>query len=280
MAKTALCIGINNYPGTQMDLNGCINDAHDWAAELQSRGWAVTKLIDAQATKAAMLKAFKRIVGDAKKGDTVFITFSGHGTYVPDLNGDELDGLDEALCPYDLQTHGAALLDDEIHAIFASRAPGVRLLLLSDSCHSGTVTRAVAADPDADDALRPRFMPMGNWLPTDKLPRGASGIALASTQGATDVSAFSKALSRSSGDLLMSGCKEGPNNFSYDARINDRPNGAFTYYALKALKTLKPGATYADWHASINPMYLPSASYPQSPQLVGSAAAKKRKVLT
>jgi len=280
MAKTALCIGINNYPGTHMDLSGCINDAEDWSAELQSRGFTVSRLIDAKATKAAMLKGFKSIVGGAKKGDSVVITFSGHGTYVPDVNGDELDGLDEALCPYDLQINGAALLDDEIHAIFASRAPGVRLVLISDSCHSGTVTRAAAADPDADAAPRPRFMPMGNWLPDDKLPRGASGKPLATTAGATRASAFSKALSRSAGDLLMSGCQEGPNNFSYDARINGRPNGAFSYYALKVLKTLKPGASYSDWHAAINPVYLPSASYPQSPQLVGSVAARKRRVLT
>jgi metacaspase-1 len=86
------------------------------------------------------------------------------------------------------------------------------------------------------------------------------------------------ALSSGEGDLLLAGCKEGPNNFSYDAKIKGRPSGAFTYYALKSLKTLPPGATYADWHAAITPAYLPSASYPQSPQIVGSAAARKRKV--
>ncbi len=280
MAKTALCIGINNYPGTNMDLQGCVNDAQDWAAELAARGFTVTSLIDSKATRNAMSKAFKAIVGGAKKGDAIVITFSGHGTYVPDLNGDEADGLDEGLCPYDLQTGGAALLDDEIHAIFASRATGVRLVLISDSCHSGTVTRAAAADPDAGDVPRPRFMPMGNWLPPEKLPRGPSGAPLATTPGVSGASAFTKALSRDAGDLLLSGCKEGPNNFSYDARIKGRPTGAFTYYALKALKTLKPGATYADWHAAINPVYLPSASYPQSPRITGGADARKRKIFT
>jgi hypothetical protein len=81
-------------------------------------------------------------------------------------------------------------------------------------------------------------------------------------------------MSRSTGDLLLAGCKEGPNNFSYDAKIKGRPNGAFTYYALKALKTLRAGASYADWMAAINPTFLPSASYPQSPQIVGSAEAR------
>lgn len=278
MQKLALCIGINNYPGTHMDLSGCVNDANDWAAELGARGFAVTKLLDGQATKAAMVEEFKTVIGAASRGDVVVISFSGHGTYVPDIDGDELDGLDEALCPYDLQTSGAALIDDEIHALFAARKPGIRLVLISDSCHSGTVTRAAAPDPEADDAPRPRFMPMGNWLPVEKLPRAISGKPLSSVTLALGTSPFTAGLSRLEGDLLLAGCKEGPNNFSYDARIKGRPNGAFTYYALKALKNLKPDATYADWFAAITPALLPSASYTQSPQIVGNAGARKQKI--
>lgn len=280
MAHHALCIGINDYPGTHMDLRGCVNDANDWAAELGARGFAVTRLLNEQATKAAMVASFKAVIGAAESGDLVVITFSGHGTYVPDVNGDELDGLDEALCPYDLQTNGSALVDDEIHALFAARKRGVRLVLIADSCHSGTVTRAAGADDDADDMLRPRFMPMGNWLPAELLPRGASGKPVASVPVTSGASPFVGAMSRQAGDLLLSGCKEGPNNFSYDATIKRRANGAFTYYALKALKSLKPGASYAEWHAAISPGSLPSLQYPQAPQIVGSAEARKRAVLT
>ena len=179
MARIALCIGINNYPGTHMDLMGCVNDARDWSDELASRAFTVTTLLDAQATKAAMVDAFKAVIRRGASGDMVVITYSGHGTYVPDLNGDEVDGLDEGLCPYDLQTGGQALLDDEIHELFDARKPGVRLVLISDSCHSGTVTRTAGEDPDAmDDVPRPRFMPMGNWLPAEQLPRGAGGKLL------------------------------------------------------------------------------------------------------
>ena len=109
MAKKALCIGINNYPGTHMDLQGCVNDASDWEATLTGRGFRVSKLIDGQATKAAMISAMSDLIGKACKGDSVVITFSGHGTYQPDTDGDEADGLDEALCPYDLQTNVAVL---------------------------------------------------------------------------------------------------------------------------------------------------------------------------
>lgn len=283
MGKHALCIGINDYPGTHMDLAGCVNDANDWAVLLGARGFDVKTLLDAQATKAAMVEGFRSVIGLAASGDVVVITYSGHGTYVPDTDGDELDGLDEALCPYDLQTNGAALIDDEIHDLLLARKPGVRLVLISDSCHSGTVTRAAAPDPDAEDAPRPRFMPMGNWLPEEQLPRGASGKPLAQLAVTAGSSAFRSAVSRKSGDLLLAGCQEGPNNFSYDARIKGRANGAFTYYALKALAALEahqPNATYADWHRAITPQYLPSASYPQSPQIFGDAVARRRKIFS
>ena len=278
MAKKALCIGINNYPGTDMDLNGCVNDAEDWAATLTGRGFAVQKLIDAQATKAAMTAAIRGLVQGAASGDSLVITFSGHGTYAPDENGDEADGLDEGLCPFDIK-QGQVLIDDEIHLLFAQRAPEVRILLVSDSCHSGTVIRAAAADPDAADATRPRFMPMGAWLPEDKLPRAANGKPATQVAIGSTLSPWSGAISVAGGDLLMAGCAEGPNNFSYDAKIAGRANGAFTYYALKSLKRLPAGATYADWHAEIRKS-LPSASYPQTPQLFGSKAARKNKVLS
>ena len=272
MAKKALCIGINNYPGTQMDLNGCINDANDWADTLSARGFSVSKLLDSQATKAAMVAAMSSLISKAAKNDTLVISFSGHGTYQPDTDGDEADGLDEGLCPYDLQTNGAALIDDEIKVLFAARMPGVRIVLLSDSCHSGTVTRAAPAEKDAD--TRPRFMPMGNWLPDKLLPKNRVGKPASTVVAPVGSSPLLAGHSRALGDLLLSGCKEGPNNFSYDAKINGRPNGAFTYYAIKALKTLKPDASYADWHKAIV-KYLPSASYPQSPQIFGSDAARK-----
>ncbi|MGE0809409.1 MAG: caspase family protein [Immundisolibacter sp.] len=268
MSKTALCIGINNYPGTHMDLQGCVNDAADWSQVLTARGFAVTTLLDATATKAAMVTAMSALIAGGVAGDSLVITFSGHGTYQPDADGDEADGLDEALCPHDIQTRGEALVDDEIRAIFAARKPGVRVLLIADSCHSGTVSRAAPAEPEAD-APRPRFLPMGNWLPAARV------TPVSVVPGA--VSPFAGVLLKQHGDLLLSGCKEGPNNYSYDAKIAGRYNGAFTYYALKTLKSLPAGATYADWHAAIG-AYLPSASYPQSPRILGSSAARRQPV--
>lgn len=278
MAKRALCIGVNDYPGTDMDLKGCVNDAEDWAGVLSGRGYTVSKLLDAQATKAAMVNAIRALVQGASTGDSLAITFSGHGTYAPDTSGDESDGLDEALCPYDIK-QGNALIDDEIHGLFAERKPGVRILLISDSCHSGTVTRAAPPDPEAEGP-RPRFMPMGSWLPEAMLPRAPNGKIASVVALLAGLSPFAGAVSLGNGqDLLLAGCAEGPNNFSYDAKIAGRPNGAFTYYAIKALKRMSATSTYADWHAEIRKS-LPSANYPQTPQLFGSKAAGRNKLFT
>ena len=109
MTRRALCIGINDYPGTGSDLSGCVNDARDWASELYSRGFEVDSLIDAQATRAAMTSAIHTLISSAQRGDTVVFTYSGHGTWVVDQDGDEVDGRDEALCPHDISTRGALL---------------------------------------------------------------------------------------------------------------------------------------------------------------------------
>ena len=112
----ALCIGIN-YPGTNMQLSGCVNDAKDWAKALKNRGFVVATMLDAKATGDAMRKAFANIVANTEVGDNILIQYSGHGTYVPDTNDDEPDGRDEALVPYDVMDNGP-LIDDEIYSIF------------------------------------------------------------------------------------------------------------------------------------------------------------------
>ncbi len=275
MSKRALCIGINDYPGTANDLAGCVNDARDWADVLDKRGFSVTTLLDGAATKAGMVAAIQDLIGSAVRGDSLVITYSGHGTFVPDASGDEPDGQDEGLCPYDIG-QGAVLLDDEIHALFAARGPGVKIVLISDSCHSGTVIRWGGPDPDSD-APRARFLPPAAWMPAERLPRSASGGSLTRVHPGRPVqSAWTNALSLGEGDLLMAGCRD--TEYSYDARFAGRPNGAFTYYALKTLRTLPAGATYGNWYTAIR-NYLPAASYPQTPQILGGKAQRRFKVL-
>lgn len=109
------------------------------------------------------------------------------------------------------------------------------------------------------------------------MPRGSSGKPLATLPVSQVFSPWAQLVS-GAGDLLMAGCEEGPNHYSYDADFKNRPNGAFTYYALRALKTLPAKATYRDWHAAIR-RSLPSTNYPQKPQLVGTKATLSSAIL-
>jgi uncharacterized caspase-like protein len=263
MARRGLCIGINDYPGADSDLSGCVNDAKDWADTLRGRGFQVSLLLDGQATKAAMTAAIRDLIAGARQGDTVVVTYSGHGTWVPDASGDEPDGRDEGLCPHDIGTRGP-LLDDDLHALLSKRTAGVRILLLSDSCHSGSVTRGDESDLDPG-MPRARFLPLSAWMPADQLPARPARPAAVVT-----------GLARAGGDLLLAGCRD--TEYSWDTSFGGRPNGAFTYYARKTLQALPAGASYEDWFKAIRD-YLPSTRLPQTPQILGSRTARRFKVL-
>ena len=266
----ALCIGINNYPGTGSDLSGCVNDANDWAKELNSRGYNVEKLLDKNANGANIRKGINATIAKAKRGDTVIITYSGHGTYVPDLNGDEPDGLDEAICPHDTNTKGV-ITDDELFLMFNARGTGVHLAFLSDSCHSGTVSRfaPITTPATTTSANAPqrtvRFLPPSVFMKPAALKKMGIGSAYRA----------SKAPGRYAG-LLLSGCQD--HEYSYDAWYNGRPNGAFTFVALKTLKTLPAGSNYTAWYKAIRTA-LPSRQYAQTPNLYGDSPSKRWKVL-
>src|SRR5262245_13145561 len=124
------------YGGWNGVLAGCLNDAHAMHDIASKLGYAPQLLLDADATSTNVLAALGSAAKRLRAGDILVVTYSGHGGQVADTNGDEDDGLDETWCLYDRQ-----LVDDELAAMWQQFAAGVRILVLSDSCHSGTVTR-------------------------------------------------------------------------------------------------------------------------------------------
>jgi hypothetical protein len=259
MAKRALCVGINDYAGDITDLNGCENDANDWEAELKKRGYEVTKLLNAQATRAGMVKAISDLIQSGKDGDTLVFTYSGHGSWLPDKNGDEGDGRDEMLCPQDLASE-QYVLDDDLNDIFGQKVAGARLLFISDSCHSGSVAKLAPLPAGAEKAPRARLVGPLEFVKDERMRELIRRIA--QTPRAATTQKYPA--------LLLSGCKDV--EVSYDAYFNSRANGALTRAALDALKT-NPASPRAWWNEIRKA--LPSAQYPQSPQLYGSEAAKK-----
>jgi metacaspase-1 len=141
--KKALIVGINAYP--QSPLQGCVNDAHDYETTLIAKGFTIAILLDSMATKAAIISGLQWLVSGAITGDVLAFCYSGHGTKVPDTNGDEAEGFDEGLCPVDYFVNPAqrTIIDDELKAIFSTVPAGVTLEPFLDSCYSGTATRGL-----------------------------------------------------------------------------------------------------------------------------------------
>ena len=106
MARRAVLIGVNKYKVPGADLRGCVNDVRNLQGVLTTYyGFAakdIVTLTDYAATKTAMEKAIAKLVSGAEKGDVLLLHYSGHGSNVPDDDGDEADKRDEILCPTDL----------------------------------------------------------------------------------------------------------------------------------------------------------------------------------
>lgn len=144
--KAALVIG-TNYPGSSCQLNGCVNDANNMVLFLTSRCGYLMQDIHLltddgmPATLQNILNSFNWLINKATaEGCTeLWLSYSGHGSYVNDVNGDEADGRDEALCPCDCDTAGF-IIDDDIYDKLVAKLPaGVNLFAIFDCCHSGSM---------------------------------------------------------------------------------------------------------------------------------------------
>jgi len=276
----ALHIGINevsaaHYAGWTGPLAACEFDAHDMAAISKSRGMKSTLLITKKATRAHVLAALRKSAKSLGKGDLLFISFSGHGGQVPDVSGEEPDKLDETWCLFDGQ-----LIDDELYFELSRFKAGVRILVLSDSCHSGTVVRAPRPAPGTPEQ-RPRIMPRSVGLRVyaehqafyDQLQRDvakAAGGKVEDPDTALANVAVSDRLTAIVNDfqpivILISGCQD--NQFSMDGNHN----GAFTEQVLSVWNSGGFKGTYATFHARVRAGLPPT----QSPNLftLGPAAA-------
>ena len=157
--KYALLIGVGAYPEDSgwAELSSS-NDVELYKKTLLYQGFKeenILTLVDDQATRKNILEALNATMLDKIAfGEIVLIHFSGHGQQIFDQNGDELDGLDEALVPidakheyiegvYEGENH---IRDEELGAsLFKLReklGPLGQVFLTIDACHSGTGTRS------------------------------------------------------------------------------------------------------------------------------------------
>lgn len=228
------------YDGWDGQLSGCINDARDMKAIADGLSYQSSILLDSQATAAAVVQAIGQSAQQLDSGDTLLLTYSGHGGQVPDANGDEADGQDETWVLWDRM-----LIDDELYALWSRFRAGVRIFMLSDSCHSGTVLKmmkhverqkrlyAGTREPQRKVRLLPREKAEANYRANVDQYTSLQWVA------GGDRSAVVASVT------LISGCQD--NQLSSDGDHN----GLFTEKLLDVWQDGAFNGNYAAFHAAI-----------------------------
>ena len=174
--RYALLVGVTDYPSLdeRLWLRGPANDVVLIEQVLLQQGFssdAITVLSqgensEGEPTRDAILGAIDELAATVAPGDFVYLHFGGHGSQQPaDGDDNELDGFDEIFLPSDVGPWDGregvvtnAIVDDELQPrIAALREAGAFVFAVFDSCHSGTMLRAVAAD-ETDRRLDPALL--------------------------------------------------------------------------------------------------------------------------
>jgi Caspase domain len=272
--KWALLIGINVYPRlpSMFHLKGCINDVAAVGKVLKDNyGFPdnnVVTLTEQNATHDRILAEMNSLSERIRNNDIVVMYYAGHGSQIRDREGDEPDGWDETIVPYDsgrFQYDNKDITDDEIYKWLMQinkRTPFVSLLF--DCCHSGTITRDV-------------FGSGSRWAPSDEraiedLP--ASPILLTNEEknGLLTNTGPSGWLPLGDRYVLVAGCRDEESSYEYRGTQSGSAiyHGAMTYFLCQELAKVQNGTTYRDIIDRVNNQV--SSIYPrQHPQMEGAA---------
>lgn len=235
--KCALVIGINYNGNAQAKLNGCINDANRINNFLKERcGFSdnnITMLTDDTAikpTKQDIINCIRKLVQKVKDENAkeVWFSYSGHGSYLPNIYGNEKDKQDEALVPIDYAQSGL-IRDDQLYNIFVSQLPtDCNVFCIVDACHSGTALDL------------PYVYRIDTGIETHRTEDNLANI------------------------LKISGSRD--SQTSADAYINGKYQGALTFSFLKTMDELDYCFTSKQIIGKLKE-YLNQSGYPQIPTL-------------
>lgn len=225
-SKIALLVGLcqvspaayNGWNGAN-GCEGCELDVENVERILQPLGYEIRLLKTAAATKAAVLDQLASAAETLHADDTFVFYFAGHGGQQPDTDSDETDNRDETLLAYD-----GEITDDELNGIWPRFQPGVRIVMLSDSCNSGTNYRAI----------RDVFTP----TPLQALRANTRALMQAQL-------------------IHMGGCRDGFTSTGYEA------GGAFTMALANTWQGGTFAGTYQDLYQAIVAKIAPGQQQPQ-----------------
>ena len=255
--RKALLVGVDEYNDPKINLQGCTADVLQMKELLIAKGFKeenITILMNSAATKAAILNELDKMITSSKAGEELVFHFSGHGSQVVDMDNDEPDQLDEVLIPHDLDWNGGYVSDDDIAKIFKKLPDGVELSMISDSCHSGTISRDTKT---LTKYITPPAHILQTIFTTKGLVLNPIGIR---TDGGTQR------------HILLAGCKATQTSMS--AVINNEWHGVLTYF-FKA--RAEKGGTWNDV-VKDTVTQIKNSGYPQDPQLTGEDSKLNKEI--
>lgn len=284
--KHALLVGIANYPDHKAKQRpswknlSSDNDLRILKEAILLQGFmneSIRMLSDEDATVKNIEGALNDLVNNVKQGDVVMVHFSGHGQQVRDLSGDESDGYDESfvchqapVACYDGYLGQDHLLDDSMGKLFSELrlklgASG-HLLVLFDSCHSGTATRG-NDDAFARDGAGP-------------LHFDCNSQAVPQISGDKDVTGWNEFIQNKSNSatlasmVVISACRSDELNYEFTPPSSITRYGALSYAFVQVLK--KPGlkvVSYADVLDELRKV-IAQGTHSQTPQIEGDVHSK------
>jgi hypothetical protein len=262
----AVLVGIDEYENPDVPpLQGCVNDVALVRSLLKQYfdvpNEDIRVVVNRRATKAAILHRLRAMIACGDPGDVLVFYYSGHGSQVRDRNGDELtDGLDEIICPYDMDwDRRTYILDDDLDEIFAELPPEVLLEAFFDCCFWGADARGLEPEPRPAVLRRDvRYLP-----PPFDIAARAEGDDRVEIHQLRSSRAFTER------NVLWGASQEGqPAAEDY---MDGRPNGIFTYWGCRFI------AEHIDQVASLDytreqlledvRAYLHTLGYAQTPEL-------------
>jgi len=241
--KQSLLIGIN-YIGTPNELYGCINDANNinecFKAYSITNTCIMTDLTNKKPTKQNIMNELNNLLVQSYPGDSIFFSFSGHGSNIVDRSADELDGYDELIVPLGFTNNiNSFIVDDELRTLVDLRLrSGVKLFMLFDSCFSGTILD-----------LKYHYLDSDNY---------------------ENVTVNPKVSETKSQVITISGCKD--SQYSADTVVDygnkkNMYSGAMTYSFLKTIQDLGVKISFRTLLQNMRTI-LKEGGYEQIPQLL------------
>lgn len=245
MPGYSIHIGLNfvdpiHYDGWDGELNACEDDMANMAKLADQAGFTqLATLATKHATRQNVLDEISAAARKAKSGDLVMVTYSGHGGVTPNFLDPDENGDDETWCLYDAQ-----LLDDELVLAWKAFKEGVRLLVVSDSCHSGGLQKFFPAGGGTD-------LSTGSSVSVRQAPASAMrgtyfanrGFYDALQKGARDASKGTKMQAQG---LLLAACLE--DEYAYESPFG----GYFTSALTSAWDFGRFAGNYDEFNVAID----------------------------